>query len=767
MAGIFLSYAREDSAKARGVAKALEHAGHQVWWDQQIGGGARFGQEIALALKEAEAVIVLWSLQSVESSWVLDEAAEGRDGGRLIPLLIDGTRPPLGFRQFQGIDLSRWSGKGRIPKLAAIEAAVATVLQGGTPAKLTASAPRGFSRFTGWKAKVALALALVALIIGVSFYALRQGRTSDERTTLAVLPFADLSASQDKGYFTEGISEEIRTLLSEEPRLRIIGRTSSEGVGKRAELAEVRKRLGVSHVLEGSVRIDRSKLRINVRLVNARNGLRVWAEQFDRELKDVFAVQDEIASEVVSRIRGGMLTPETKLRPSHRTSMEVFDLYLGAMSKVNARKYDSALEAKQMLLRAAERDPQYAPAWLGLVQAGLTIDQTNPAGQNLVPPDERDRWLQYARRAVALAPSMAEAQATLARLESDRFEFTGGKPELLLAGARRAIALDPSNYRAWHETARALNQLCRTNDSVAAWDRARALEPLYEIPATNEVQILTLAGRTSEADRVWREFRGRSHRPHPVLGQMVELSRINSSQAILHGLAARTVDPGNPMVGAWLAVSMNALGYRERALEYLPENQRRTIGAYWLGDFAAAASQSSQIRTLTNWNQMRTAAVLRSLLRIGRHEQVIRLVEERFGSIPNYVRSRCGTPFQSAPIAAALRRAGRASEADQLLAAERAGWAAERRFGPLMPPLHVAHAEALLLSGDPNGALSELEYAAARGWTGHFSPIADLHDPNFEPIWNHPRFKAVERLIVQTQARERRELAAAERDRRT
>ena len=763
MTRIFLSYAREDSAKAGGIAKTLEQAGHQVWWDHNIGGGARFGQEIASALTQAEAVIVLWSLHSVDSSWVLDEAAEGRDSGRLIPLLIDGTRPPLGFRQVQGIDLSRWKGRGRLPNLAAIEAAIGTVKSGGTLAHPLAPEPRRVSRFGGWKARAAVAFALAMLIIGIAYYAFRQSGAVENRTTLAVLPFADLSADQDKAYFSEGISEEIRTLLSEEPRLRIIGRSSTEMLGKDADLGEIRKRLGVSHLLEGSVRIDRSKLRIYVRLVNARNGLRVWAEQFDRDLNDVFAVQDEIASEVVSRIRGGLVTPTARLRPSRRTSMEVFDLYLGAMSKINRQEYQAALEARQMLLRAVERDPRYAPAWVGLIHAGIGIDQQNPAGQNLTPADERSRWLLYAKRAIRLDPQLPEAHTMLARLQSERFEGPGGRPEILLAGARRAIALDPSSYRGWHEAARALDHLCRRKESLSAWTHARSLEPLLEYPAFNQVQLLSDAGRADDAEAVWYEFRDRSRKPYPILGLIVEGDRIDSSKAVINGLAAKAADPSDPLVNTWLAVQLQALGYSDRAFQLLPEDHRRTIGAYWRGQYALVASRSPQLKSVGSWPQRRTAAILRSLARLGRHQEIVSLVEQRFGSIATYARGACGVPFQAGTIAVALRRLGRRPEADELLAAAQAGWAAERRFGPLSPPMHVAYAEVLLLSSNELAALSELEYASAHGWTGHFAPFVDLQDPIFDPLRHRPRFKAIERQIAQTQARESRELAAAER----
>src|SRR3954464_12255000 len=108
MASVFLSYVREDGEKARALAAILERAGHSVWWDRQIKGGAQYSAEIEAALDAAEKIIALWSAKSVASAWVRDEAAAGRDTGRLVPVTLDSTQPPLGFRQFQAIELDHW-----------------------------------------------------------------------------------------------------------------------------------------------------------------------------------------------------------------------------------------------------------------------------------------------------------------------------------------------------------------------------------------------------------------------------------------------------------------------------------------------------------------------------------------------------------------------------------------------------------------------------------------------------------------------------------
>ena len=112
MAKVFLSYAREDAAAARQLAESIGRAGHDVWWDSHIKGGSRFSTEIDRELKTAQAVVVLWSQASVESAWVQDEAAEGRDSGRLVPVTLGGSRPPLGFRQFHTVDFGIWNGDG-------------------------------------------------------------------------------------------------------------------------------------------------------------------------------------------------------------------------------------------------------------------------------------------------------------------------------------------------------------------------------------------------------------------------------------------------------------------------------------------------------------------------------------------------------------------------------------------------------------------------------------------------------------------------------
>jgi hypothetical protein len=121
---VFLSYARADQARAGLLAKALEARGFDVWWDALIEGGAAFAKRIESALDDADAVIVAWSRSSVASDWVLDEATRGRDERKLVPVSLDGTVPPIGFRQYQSVDLSRWQGDFEAHEIAGVSRAI-------------------------------------------------------------------------------------------------------------------------------------------------------------------------------------------------------------------------------------------------------------------------------------------------------------------------------------------------------------------------------------------------------------------------------------------------------------------------------------------------------------------------------------------------------------------------------------------------------------------------------------------------------------------
>jgi TolB-like protein len=254
-------------------------------------------------------VAVLWSQTSVASHWVRDEAQRGRERGCLVPLSLDGTMAPLGFRQFQLLDISGWSGDpgdalaGRI--LAGVRARTGrrgVVNEPPVPFTVPPSAAPAAPPAAG------LALSRRTLIIGgatlaggVGLVGLWQsgllGSSETKAISMVVLPFRNLTGDVSKAWFSNGLSNELRAVLVRNPRLRVAAPTSSGAIEGEDEFAIGRK-LGVDHILRGSVQRDETQMRVSAELVAVANGEVQWGESYDRALKDVFAVQSEIAQTV-------------------------------------------------------------------------------------------------------------------------------------------------------------------------------------------------------------------------------------------------------------------------------------------------------------------------------------------------------------------------------------------------------------------------------------------------------------------------------------
>jgi TolB-like protein len=298
---VFLSYSRGDLDHARPVIALLESAGIDVWWDGRLEGGENYLQTTEAALEGADCVVVLWSATSVDSHWVRDEAQRGRERGCLVPLSIDGTMAPLGFRQFQLLDISGWDGAADSALASRILVAVNAKIGDGEavlaaplpPPAPPQTAARGLSRRVVMIGGAGLAAA--AGLLG----AWRSGLFSsggDAAISMVVLPFANLTNDPEKAWFSDGLSSELRSVLARNPRLRVSAPTSSSAVEGEDDFAIGRK-LGVGHILRGSVQRDADQVRVSAELV-AIDGEMVWGRNFDRALENVFAVQSEIAETV-------------------------------------------------------------------------------------------------------------------------------------------------------------------------------------------------------------------------------------------------------------------------------------------------------------------------------------------------------------------------------------------------------------------------------------------------------------------------------------
>jgi adenylate cyclase len=432
VARVFLSYAREDSDAAKELADAVGRAGHEVWWDQQIQGGSRFSRAIDQALKDAEAVVVLWSDTSVESAWVQDEAAEGRDSGRLVPVLLDRCKAPLGFRQFQSVDMSRWRG-GEGAELTALLEAIANT---ATPAQAEPKSTES--------AKAALS----------------------SQFSVCVLPFVNMSGDPEQEYFSDGITEDIITDLSKVSALLVIARnTAFTFKGKVMDVKEVARALDVTHVMEGSVRKAGDRVRITAQLIDAATGGHVWADRYDRDLTDIFAIQDEISKAIVAALRLKLLPDEKKAIETRGTSnIEAYNLYLMARQHWITGDY-SDMRRDEMIVRICKQalsfDSNYAQAWalMALAQSQLRLRHGKEADA-----------LSSAERALAINPSLAEAHCVKAQLLEEQ-----GKQEEANREIEEALRLDPESWEVNREAARLIFRQGRIRDAVALFEKALGL----------------------------------------------------------------------------------------------------------------------------------------------------------------------------------------------------------------------------------------------------------------------------------------------------
>jgi len=340
-------------------------------------------------------------------------------------------------------------------------------------------------------ARYAGVAALVALLVAVGIWLGRGSREASppaepsvvesSQESVAVLPFANMSGDPENEYFSDGLTEELIHLLTRVEGLQVPARTTVFALkGKEMDIREVGQQLGVRNVLDGSVRKAGNRLRITAQLVEVDNGFQLWSETYDRELEDVFAIQDEIAQSIVSALQVS-LSPTEKLavQTAHTTDVQAYDNYLRGLGYFRRRTQEDFEAARDMFSRALEIDPDYAPAWAGLADCYTEFYRNYDSSESNL--EEADR---ASRKAVSLAPDLAEAHAARGYALGQKGQYDEAEREF-----ERAVELNPRFYEAyyyWGTTAFAEGELERAaklleQASAVAPDDDRALSLLPQI----------------------------------------------------------------------------------------------------------------------------------------------------------------------------------------------------------------------------------------------------------------------------------------------
>ena len=437
MADVFISYARADKARVAPLVAAIEAKGWSVWWDPEISPGKEFDDEIDTELMSAKAVVVVWTPTSVVSRWVRGEARDAADRGVLVPVRFEQARLPIDVRAIHTTDLDDWDeDPASTPAQACLHALAAMIAH--------ASAAQAAEAKT---------------------HAAAPAKKEAPRYSVCVLPFLNMSGDPEQEYFSDGISEDIITDLNKVSALEVVSRNTAFACkGKQMDASAIARKLKVTHVLEGSVRRAGGRVRITAQLTDATNDRQVWAERFDRETDDIFALQDEISHAIVKALRLQLLPEERRaIRRRGTESVEAHDLFLMARQIYATTQEDE--RGSQAIIRACQRateiDPHYPQAW-----ALLAWGQRSQNSFSKQPDD----GMAAVDQALALDPDLVEAHAVKADILRTR-----GEMDAAMSEANTALKLDPESYEANRVAGRIAYMQHRFKDAVVYYEKTIGL----------------------------------------------------------------------------------------------------------------------------------------------------------------------------------------------------------------------------------------------------------------------------------------------------
>jgi adenylate cyclase len=483
MADIFLSYNRDDQAIARRFAEAFEAQRLSVWWDVTLRSGEAYDQVTEKALRTAKAVVVLWSKKSVESRWVRAEATLADRNKTLVPVMIEPCERPIMFELTQTAELSHWQGDAADKAWIAFLGDVRRFVEAGAAAN---RADRPMEPSAASQSPAPSQPAAVA---------------RPSKVSIVVLPFANMSGDAEQEYFSDGISEDIITDLSKVSTLWVAARnTAFTFKGKHVDVQQVARQLNVSHVLEGSVRKAGNRVRITAQLIEGTTGGHVWAERYDRDLSDIFAVQDEISQAIVAALKVTLFPADKKAIEERGTSnVEAYDKYLRARAFATRHGPSDVTRAVELYREALEQDPNFALAWYGLDSALANTLIHVPE----MSARAHKEMAEASARMLELAPDAWWTQV----MRANRFALQRNWSEAEAAASAAIVSAPASEVDGFITYGTILGILGRMREGVEHRLRARQADPL-SLGVSGLLQSwLDMAGRRAEAQAEYERSR--------------------------------------------------------------------------------------------------------------------------------------------------------------------------------------------------------------------------------------------------------------------
>lgn len=479
MARVFLSYGRDDADRARHFARVLEKAGHHVWWDLHVKSGAQYTKVIEDALKQADAVVVLWSTHSVNSAWVRDEAAAGRDTGRLVPVTLDNTDPPLGFRQFQTLDLSRWKGRGTPTQLRTLLDDVNSM--GDAPKQAFGLAPSPDRERPALRRKAQLAISMIAAaVVILTLFAWRPWASTTVTPAVTVVASDSSPAAQDLA----------RDLLVQLGSLQAANADA-------LELLEPRSGTKPDLTFKVGAQAGLGDPRAQLSLIDNKAGALLWSRAFVQPGGNAADLRQQLAYSAARVLH----CATEAFSPDHpKIKLSTLKLYLnGCADASNLLARDPAVVVPTFK-QVTEEAPAFAGGWAKLLLA--EIEALRQA--NLADPALQTALRAHIELARKLNPTMAEAYLAEEWLQPPR-PITGW-----MKFGDQAVAKNPSHPLALSMQSLGLRHVGLMEDAVELARRAVRLEPLSPSARETLIDALMDSGaieaarhELGEAERLW------------------------------------------------------------------------------------------------------------------------------------------------------------------------------------------------------------------------------------------------------------------------
>jgi TolB-like protein len=568
---------------------------------------------------------------------------------------------------------------------------------------------------------------LTAAVILFAWHTWRPTVPTDK--SIAVLPFVNMSADPDQEYFSDGISEELLNLLSRLPELRVVARTSSfQFKGENRDVMDIGQKLNTAFVLEGSVRKAGRQVRITAQLIDASNGFHLWSDTYDRELENIFAVQDEISAAIAGALKEHLgLQVSAAPRVVATPSTDAYEAYLRGRYLVAQRTETSIEGAVREFEKAIALDPDYALAHAELAFGMLLLDQS--AYGSLTKTETIAKAAPHAERAMALDPSLAEAHYAAGFLSMEQW-----KTEQALTHFRQAIQINPNYAQAYVVMGYLMNvRFGRYDEAFAMTEKALRLDPL-SIPARwNYIGGLIRRDRLHEAGREIEKLAAISPRTAAQLrGERMSVGG-NWAYKVLGGLDSLRIDPN---MLSWklenLGLDLAIIGLEKEAFAISCAKWPHCLTIFRRYEEAIAIAEANKVGQGM------------ALATAGEYERARPILEEKWQRGGRRVTLEgLGFAGRAAALIAIRRDAGEEAGVDELIAAIRDNVRRYREADIVRGNLilgNVDYEEGLAdyLAGEHERGLALIAKAVEDGffimpwWEAYLPELFD--DPRFAPI---------------------------------